>query len=295
MADGLAARVLVKLLSGASIEVSPGNARAVAALRDRFSPGTEVFINFLPDTQHRTVVETAMALRAANYEPVPHVVARAFSSAEVLGDFLARLTGEAKVDRVLLIAGDRPKPAGPYTMSLDVIESGLLQKHGVKAVGVAGHPEGHPTVDAATLEAALAAKHKSATTAGLNLFVVTQFGFDAAPIFSWLSRTRALGIEAPVRIGAAGPASIATLVKYSMRCGVGNSLRVLKSRPNMVGGLLGKAGPDELLRDLSDGLASTADARVEKIHFFPFGGVGETGDFVARTLGSLAQDVVPGR
>jgi methylenetetrahydrofolate reductase (NADPH) len=288
MADGPAARVLAKLLSGASIEVSPGNLRAVAALRNRFAPGTEVFINFLPDTEHRVVVETASALWAANYEPVPHIVARAMPNASVLGEFLARLAGEAKVERVLLIAGDWPKPAGPFSESLNVIESGLLQKHGIRSVGLAGHPEGHPSVEARILEAALAAKNKSAAAAGLNPFVVTQFGFEAAPIFAWLARIRALGVDAPVRIGVAGPASIATLVKYSMRCGVGNSLRVLKSRPNMVGGLLGKAGPDELLQDLANGLASGGDARVEKVHFFPFGGVGDTGDFVARTLGALA-------
>ncbi len=290
-----AAHVLARLLGNASIEVSPGNMRAVATLRDRFAPGAEVFINFLPDTEHRIIVETATALRAASFTPVPHIVARAFSSTQVLDDFLSRLSGEAGVVRVLLIAGDHPKPSGPFTQSLDVIESGLLQKRGIRSIAVAGHPEGHPAVDTGTMDSALAAKFKRGTASGLDLSVVTQFGFEAAPIFSWLSRSRALGIDAPIRIGVAGPASVATLVKYSMRCGVGNSLRVLKSRPNMVGGLLGKTGPDELLDELAAGLASVDDARVAGVHFFPFGGVRETADFVSRNLAALAAGASAGR
>jgi len=280
---------LVKLLQNASVEVAAGSDRAVAALKDQFEPRTEVFIALLPDGDYRVVANTAALLRRAGYEPVPHIAARGLPNAAALDDYLARLAGEAAVERALIIAGDRPKVAGPFAASLDVIGSGSLQRHGVKTIGIAGHPEGHPAVDSATLESALVAKRDAAVAGGLGLFVVTQFCFEAGPVLAWLERTRKAGIDAPLQIGAAGPASIATLVKFGMRCGVGNSLRVLRNRPSAVGGLFGKAGPDELLADLSARLATKPDPRVERIHFFPFGGVTETGEFIARTQKRLQQ------
>lgn len=292
-AGGAVAALLVDLLNHASIEVAAGSARAIAALHDQFDPGTEVFINVLPDGDYRVVADTAAALRRAGFQPVPHIAARSLAGAEALGDFLSRLAGEAGVDRVLVIAGDRARPAGPFAASLDVIKSGLLQAHGVKAVGVAAHPEGHPALDAAALDAALAAKRDQAAAAGLDLFIVTQFCFEAEPILSWLDRTRKAGIDVPVRIGVAGPASIATLVKFGMRCGIGNSLRAVGARPNTVGRLLGKSGPEDLFGDLAAGLVAHPDSRVKAIHFFPFGGVTETGEFVARTLARLYQDIAP--
>jgi methylenetetrahydrofolate reductase (NADPH) len=96
-----------------------------------------------------------------------------------------------------------------------------------------------------------------------------------------------------VRIGVAGPASIATLVRFGMRCGIGNSLRAVRARPNTVGRLLGKAGPEDLFADFAAGLAAAPDSRVAGIHFFPFGGVAESGEFIARTLARLYQEIAP--
>jgi methylenetetrahydrofolate reductase (NADPH) len=290
-APGAVAPILVDLLNHASIEIAAGSTRAIAALHEQFDPGTEVFVNFLPDGDHRAVAETAAGLRRSGFQPVPHIAARSLGDAQALADFLSRLAGEAAVDRVLVIAGDRDRPAGPFASSLDVIATGLLQAHGVTGVGIAAHPEGHPTVGVEALDAALAAKQKAVLEAGLDLFIVTQFCFEAEPILGWLERTRRRGIDAPVRIGVAGPASIATLAKFGMRCGIGNSLRAMRMRPNTVGRLLGRAGPEDLLADLGAGLLSHPDNRVQAVHFFPFGGVAQTGEFVARTLARLYQDI----
>ena len=40
-----------------------------------------------------------MRLRAAGFEPVPHLAVRNFATAEALDDFLARASGEAGVRR----------------------------------------------------------------------------------------------------------------------------------------------------------------------------------------------------
>ncbi len=60
---------------------------------------------------------------------------------------------------------------------------------------------------------------------GLKADVVTQFGFDANGMIRWVKKLRDLGIEAPVRIGMAGPTNLTTLLKYAQRCGVKASAR----------------------------------------------------------------------
>jgi methylenetetrahydrofolate reductase (NADPH) len=285
------AAILVDLLNHASIEIAAGSARALAALHDQFDPGTEVFVNFIPGGDWRVVADTAAALRRGGFHPVPHIPARSIPDARALADFLARLTGDAAVDRVLVIAGDGAAPAGPYASSFDVIATGLLAQSGVRSVGVAGHPEGHPTIGDAALDTALLAKQDAAARAGLELFIVTQFCFEATPVLGWLARVRRAGVAAPVRVGVAGPATVATLVRFGMRCGIGNSLRAVRMRPNAVGRLLGKSGPEDLFAELGAGLAAMPGHGVGAIHFFPFGGIADTGEFVARTLARLYRDV----
>ena len=134
------------------------------------------------------------------------------------------------------------------------------------------------------LAAALATKQALARAAGLDLFVVTQFAFDARPILDWLAGMRHAGIAAPVRIGIAGPAHLATLVRFALTCGIGASLRMLRDRPGSVGRLLGDVGPDELVREVADGLAAMPGHGVTGFHFFPFGGVEKTAAWRAKRL-----------
>ena len=291
--DDTTAALLVDLLNHASVEIAAGSAKALVAVHENFDPGTEVFVNFLPGGDWRTIAETATALRRAGFQPVPHIAARSIADRGALAGFLGRLAGEAGVERVLVIAGDNPQPAGLFASSLDVIASGLLEANGVKTVGIAGYAEGHPAIDAAGLDAALRSKRDAAVRAGLGLFIVTQFAFEGAPILAWLLRIREEGIDAPVQIGVAGPATIATLVRFGMRCGIGNSLRALRSRPNAVGRLLGKAGPEDLLVELGPELAAMPGHGVSGIHFFPFGGVADTGGFISRALTRLYQEIAP--
>jgi methylenetetrahydrofolate reductase (NADPH) len=285
--------LLVELLTDASIEIAAGGARAIATVHEHLDPGTDVYVNFVPGSDYRAVVETAARLRGAGYRPVPHIAARALPGSDALDDFLGRLVVEAGVSRVLVIAGDANSPSGPFDSAMDILRAGRLERHGIRSVGFAGYPEGHPKVDRATLDASLAGKIASARRSGLDAFVVTQFGFAAGPVLAWLRRFREEGYDVPVEIGVAGPATVATLVKFGLRCGVGNSLRAFRMRPNIVGQLLGEAGPEELLRDLATGLLSFPAHGVRRLHFFPFGGIAQTGEFIAGTLARLYGEISP--
>ncbi len=48
------------------------------------------------------------------------------------------------MDRALVLAGDRDTPAGDLQSSLQLIDSGVLQKYGIRRVFISAYPEGHP-------------------------------------------------------------------------------------------------------------------------------------------------------
>ena len=266
-----APRDLAALLTSASVEVS-SRGHQLQELRDHFHAGTEVTITFLPGDNYRHNVETAVALRRAGYHPVPHIAAREMPSREALADFLARLRNEADVRRVLLIAGDVAAAKGPYRSSLDVCASGLLEAHGIAHLSVAGHPEGHPYLAAERVFRGLEAWRDWGQQAKIRVDVVTQFCFESAPILGFIGELEARGIELPVIVGLAGPASPATLTKFALRCGVGNSMRALRGQIGRFGRLLTDTGPDDVMRGLRSA-PEAATAPIAGFHLFPFGGL----------------------
>jgi methylenetetrahydrofolate reductase (NADPH) len=266
-------RALAQLLRGYSIEVTTHSRSAVDACRDHLAPGTEVYIAFVPGETHHAVAATAARLRDAGFVPVPHVTARSLASFTQASDFLARLAGEAGVTRALVIAGDLEQPAGPYHSSLELLQTGLFQRHGIRRIGLACYPEAHRRVDADVLEQALLAKLELVRGAGLEAWLVTQFCFEAAPIVQRVRQLRALGIAAPLRVGLAGPASRRTLWKYALHCGIGNSIRALGTRVDAVANLLARRAPDPILRELAAQRRDRSLVGIEGIHMFTFGGV----------------------
>jgi methylenetetrahydrofolate reductase (NADPH) len=259
-------------LAGASVELMPRDKAAVDHCIELVAPGTSVFISRVPGDAHGATVATAVLLREAGFDPVPHVAARYLENRAVLDDLVARLVGEAGVQQVLCIAGDVERPAGPFAGSLDLIATGILQKRGVRRVGIAGYPEGHPKIDDPSLAQALDAKLASLRDSETEAFIVTQFCFDAAPIVDFVGGLRARGIAVPILIGVAGPASIATLTKFAVRCGIGKSMRALIGGRGGMTRLLTDAGPEAVVDAL-------AQARLEgtRLHFYTFGGVAKAG------------------
>jgi methylenetetrahydrofolate reductase (NADPH) len=271
------------MLRGYSIEVNPGESKIIDAAPTRLDPGTEVFLTWIPGTNPMDTVAPAAKLRSAGLFPVPHIGARHIESAAQLEQLAARLAGEAGVDRVLIIAGDREKPAGPYDSSLAVMQSGLIQKAGITRISVGGFPEGNPNISNPVLAEALTAKVQFARSAGLQLTVVTQFCFESEPIVEWLRRIRASGVDVPVRVGFAGPAGLIALTRYALRCGVGNSVRVLTEKPSFAKLLIEK-GPEPIIREvataLGPGNGSALPLGIVGLHFFVFGGFNKTVDWI---------------
>src|SRR5258706_339583 len=263
-------RNIQALLVGASLELSSRDPAEIDACADLLDPGTAVYISMPPGQTYHGNVALAARLSRAGFRPVPHVAARRIASRDALDEYLVRAAGEAGVDGALVIGGDSDRAGGPFDSSLGLLETGLFQRHGITHVGVAGYPEGHPRIAAAALDAALAAKKSLAQRAGLDLQVVTQFCFESAPVLSWASKMKGHGL--PVRAGLSGPASLPRLLRFAMLCGIGNSVRALKARPQAITRLLVEVGPEAVVRDI----ARPGGAPIAGVHLFCFGGLVRT-------------------
>ena len=261
------------LLDDASIEVAPQDELAGAALLEFFAPGRAVFVNHAASGSHHAIVAACARLRRAGFAPVPHVAARRLYSFTQARDFLERAAA-AGAEAVLLVGGDMERPAGPFDGSLALLQSGLVEGSGITRIAFAGYPEGHPRIGAARLDAALVDKLQAAGERGLLPSIVTQFGFAGAPIRHYVAALRARGVDCPIRIGVAGPADIATLAKFAVRCGVAASLRALARGHAAFARSLIEAGPERVLQAvLSEDKPGPA---IDALHLFPFGGVRRT-------------------
>ncbi len=274
---------IAQMLQSYSIELHPGEKKILDLAPGRLDPETEVFLTWIPGTDPGDMVAAAGKLRRSGLLPVPHIGARHVESASQLEQLAARLAGEAGVDRILVIGGDRPKPAGAYDSSLAVLQSGVFQKVGILRIAVAGFPEGNPYISEKVLDEALEAKVSFAKDAGLQLSIVSQFCFKPEPIVNWLRRLRARRIDVPVRVGLAGPAALITLARYAVRCGIGNSLHVLTENSSFARLLIEK-GPEPIIQGLAvsteGGKAASLPRGVAGLHFYVFGGFNKTVDWI---------------
>src|SRR3984957_7072871 len=269
---------LAALLSTASVEVS-SRGNQLAELRDHFNPGIDVTVTFLPGDDYRHNVETAAALRRLGFNPVLHIAAREMRSRDALDDFLGRARAEAEVNRILVIAGDSLRTVGPFKSSADICAGGAIEAHGIHAVSFAGHPEGDPHLSAEKAMAALSAKREWGRRVGIRVDLVSQSCFESAPILAGLKELEAHDLDIPVHIGLAGPASPTTLARFALRCGIGNSLRSLREHIGRFGRLLIDTGPDDVLRGLWTS-PSIAKTPIAGLHFFPFGGLSKTSQWL---------------
>ena len=281
-APDLARHRATELVAACSIEISPRDDFAGEKLRELLDPGTTVFVNHPGSVTHHDIVAACARLRHAGFSPVPHIAVRRLASFTQANDFLQRAEAEAAVTAALIIGGDPDHPVGPFPDAYDLLASGLIERHGLREVAFAGYPEGHPRISARTLDEALRAKVELAGRQGLDVSLLTQFGFDAAPILRWIAALRARDIVCPVLVGIVGPASVATLAKFAVRCGIGASLRALARGHTAFARILAEAGPDALIGVL----VAEEDPRwpIDGLHVFTFGGIRRTAEWITGYL-----------
>jgi methylenetetrahydrofolate reductase (NADPH) len=266
---------LEALLSGFSIEVMPRTAEKVESFRDILPEGTRVYIAHIEGTPIEDMVATAKRIAGEGFAVMPHFPARIIKNRAELADWIGRYKAEAGVTQALLLGGGVATPAGDFDNSMQMIETGLFD--GFERLHVAGHPEGNKDIDPdgsdRNVLEALRWKQKFSERTDAQMAIATQFCFEAGPVIAWADRLAAEGIKLPIHIGVAGPAKLQTLIKFAIACGVGPSLRVLQKRAMDVTKLLLPYEPTEFLTELAAHKARHPEFGIERVHFFPLGGI----------------------
>lgn len=264
-------QTIVRLAGDASIEINVQDVEHLEASRALLAPGKKMYVSHLPKQTWKDTEAACRAVREAGFDPVPHIPVRLIVDTATLDRTLADFVRSAQVQEVLLIAGDYPQAVGPYATVSEALGSGLLNKHGLKGISVAGHPEGNPKVALDEVRRAEREKVMLAAEAGLDVTLLTQFFFEPTPFLEWVSELRSHGIRARIVGGLAGPAGLATLFRFARRCGVGPSIRALGARPTSLMKLIGDHGPEHVLRGLAEA-CSAGEADFNGVHLFGFGG-----------------------
>jgi len=266
------------ITDGYSLEMTAKDNASLREAAPKIPKDTPVAVTFLPGEEASARVASTVAVRELGFEPMPHFSARRITSQEDFENYLQAVVREAGVTRCFIVAGDPPEPQGPFPDTSSLIATGAFERAGIRAIGVGGHPEGHPIMSPQQCWDVLETKIAEIERRGMATLIVTQFGFDPDVVLAWLKELRARGIDSPVRIGIPGPAGIKTLLKFAARCGVGASASVMAKYGVSLTNLIGSAGPDRLVNAFAKKLGEE-HGRV-RLHFYPFGGMVRTVDWI---------------
>ena len=270
---------IAELVASGSVEMSPRDADQITEAAALLPTGMRVYVNSLPGRLHFATLRAMEALRDEALDPVPHIAARRLESRAALVEFV-KGAAHAGAHRVLLVGGDQAQPSGPYTSALDVLKQGVFADYGIREVGFAGYPEGHPRIEHNVVDDALSAKIALAKAQGLDVSIVTQFSFAPARIAEYCAAIARRFPELPLYVGMAGPTSTASLLRYAQRCGVSASLRALSGMGVAAVKLVTHSDPMEQLYALAHHCEGRSTCNVVGSHFFSFGGFVNTAHFI---------------
>jgi methylenetetrahydrofolate reductase (NADPH) len=247
---------------------------------------TTLTVTCLPHHGIERTMRTAVQLSVLGYQVIPHLAARSLHSRADLTGIL-RDCDVAGIGEVFVIGGDRKQPAGPYESALPVLEDIAQYSGGMMRAGVAGYPEGHPSVGPVdVLDSLLAKQH-------LASHVVTQMCFSVPKILDYTALLRREGVRLPVWAGVAGSVPRTKLVSLATQIGVGSSLKFLSRKGPLARKLLSgdRYSPEGLVSGLESQPGSVAG-----IHLYSFNSLDSVpgGPGQAATSSALQQALIRG-
>lgn len=272
-------QALAYALHESYMEVFPS--RSIGPELDVLEPNSYVAITCSPAAGVDATLDLTERVVRRGFRVVPHVAAKMVRDHGHLQQIMDRL-GYLGIDSIFVPGGDAPRPLGPYATALQLLREIGTFNHGLRHIGVAAHPEGHPAVAAEVLLQELAAKQPYAN------YFVTQMCFDAAIVADWLRVVRSRGITLTAWIGLPGVLDRGALLAASMRIGVGASLRLLRDRGRMIRRLLGPRiyRPDKFLCELAP-LLARPEPGIAGFHLFSFNRVGQSEEWRRQFVASL--------
>jgi len=278
--------VVKNFLNGYSIEVTPNAAAKIENFAEALPTNTRIYIAHIKGTPFKEMLTTAKKITDEGFIPMPHFPARIIEDKDMLESWLSQYSGEANVQEALLIAGGSKNPVGVFDSSIQLIETELFDKYNFKRLHVAGHPEGNKDIDKdnthINVNKALSWKNEYAKRTDAQIAIATQFCFASEAIIHWANSLIYMNIDLPVHIGIAGPAKLQTLIRYSIECGVGASMKVLQKRAKDITKLLLPYEPTAVISELAEYKSQNPDFNIEQVHFFPLGGTKTTANWVKK-------------
>lgn len=265
-----------------SLELAPGEVVDFRPDPAVFPAGSKVFLSHIAGRPLPAQAEAARRLKEAGFCPVPHLGARNYGSDAEFADHVRRLSA-AGVEEALFVGGNPATPHGPLTEAGELLAHPVLADSTLRVAHLAVHPEGHPTIARSAIAAAFQRKLEICSGNGLRPAAVSQFGFDGRGLGRFARTFLADHPEMELRIGLAGVTSLAKLVGFAVRCGVGPSLSVLKKSPGALLAVASDRDPADVVAGIdAAGLPPEADLHA---HFFVFGGWEKTLGWLARQRG----------
>jgi methylenetetrahydrofolate reductase (NADPH) len=261
-------QVLSHMVHEAYMEIFPTN--TIESKLEVLEPGSYVAVTCSPRKGVDETLDMSERLAGQGFKVVPHIAAKMVRNKAHLRELVAHLN-DLPIISIFVPGGDAETPLGDYPTSLSLLRDLAELEPKFTEIGVAAHPEGHPAVSDDLLLDALVGKQEFAN------YLVTQMCFDADVIGKWLIAIRERGVTLPAWLGIPGVAERTSLMKTSMRIGVGDSLRYLKKNPKVAIRFMlsSEYRPDDLLFDLAPHLADP-QYKIDGFHAYCFNQVAKT-------------------
>ena len=279
---------LKEFLTDFSIEVMPRTAAKIESFKEILPKNTRVYIAHIEGVPIDEMVQTAKRISSEGFNVMPHFPARIIKDKSTLEEWINMYQGEAGINQALLLAGGVDKPHGTFESSMQLVETELFERYNFKNLHFAGHPEGNKDIDKdgsnKNVDEALLWKQKFNERSDIDIAITTQFCFEAEPVIEWANSLTNNGINIPIHIGVAGPAKLQTLIKFSIACGVGPSLKVLQKRAKDVKKLLLPFDPNDFLETLAKHKKENPKFNISNIHFFPLGGINTNASWIKNAI-----------
>jgi methylenetetrahydrofolate reductase (NADPH) len=214
-------------------------------------------------------VEFATRLRALGHEVTVHLAARMVRDRMHLDQVLTALA-QAGIDDTFVIGGDARSPHGPYASALELLRILHRHPHRPRTIGVAGYPEGHPSIDPGALTETLREK------GGLANYITTQLCFNPKTVLAWVQAMRRAGIRLPVIVGVPGAVERRKLLEIAARVGVGPSLAYLRKQGGLKELLRLSANSVKSLHEVLSPVVGDSRFGIAGFHYFTFNRLLET-------------------
>jgi len=272
-------KAALNLINDCSIETTPNVYAKYGTFSDLIDKKNSIYVTYLPDEDMNKVIDTAKKLTLEGYSVIPHLPARTIPNNKELEKYIQSLSEESGCSKILVIGGGGNQK-GSITSSIEILETDLLSKYNFKEVGLAGHPEGNPDVTQVDLDNAIIEKNKFSKKSDFKMYLATQFFFEAKSLRAWEQHLNSLDNNLEIHAGIPGPATLKTLLSYATSCGIGNSIRFLSKQALNITKLATTRSPDKLIYDLASYQIENSDTKFKKIHFYAFGGIKKTSDWL---------------